>query len=112
MGGEISALIGSLVVFCFVFFVFARPWRWCQAVAIVFIYPLAYQIIANVPCTWLEHQPGFDEADRGRLIGRLNANLAAAQAITALGTGPIVAWGGGALVTPYFACAGVDSVVV
>lgn len=67
------------------------------AFLVVVPFPAAYQINANVPFSWLERQPGFNVERRGWLTGCLNADLAAAQAVVAIGTGPAVAFAGGHL---------------
>lgn len=111
-GGELGALAFSVLVFdaTALSFVYA-PVPVCGA-AIVFALPLAYQILFNVPFTWIERQDDFNESDRGVLTGRLNAALSAGQGCTAVFAGPIVAASGGTLTAAYVAAAAASAGIV
>eukprot|EP00930_Biecheleria_cincta_P090564 TRINITY_DN79966_c0_g1_i1.p1 TRINITY_DN79966_c0_g1~~TRINITY_DN79966_c0_g1_i1.p1 ORF type:complete len:447 (-),score=60.82 TRINITY_DN79966_c0_g1_i1:418-1758(-) len=81
-------------------------------ILVVVFYPVAYQVLANIPFAWLERQPEFDSFYRGRLSGTFNSSIAVAQALTALVSGPVVAAFGGQLSAAYLAVAGVDAALL
>jgi len=68
---------------------------------LVLLYPVAYQVVANVPFTWLENQPDFPAEQRGRMTGLLNSSIAAAQVVTAISMGPLAAMFGGKLLAAF-----------
>lgn len=122
---EISCLMISLLVMMvtllslsqesmmFISAVISRQTQFIIATVLVTLcFPVAYQVLANVPFAWLERQPNFDSVHRGRLTGTFNASLAVAQALTALVSGPVVASFGGQLSAAYLAVAGVDAAVL
>jgi hypothetical protein len=109
---EMNACIFALFVFAAVLFLFGRVASpTCIGAGVVFGFPLAYQIIVNSPFAWLENQPDFEDAVRGRLTGWLNTSLAFAQAASSLISGPAVAMAGGRLTFVYELTAVVDVVV-
>jgi len=111
-GGEKKAMVIALGLMSASLLSFGLLPRLCGAVAVVLILPLAYQVIVNTPFTWLEHQPGFDESERGRLTGLLTASLAAAQVLVAIGSGALVAACGDRLVASFVAAAVLNVVVL
>jgi len=111
-GGELRATAASVLTFAMVMLSFGYTPRPVVAAGVLLALPLAYQVVTNVPFAWLERQPGFAEAERGWLTGCLNASLAAAQTVTALSSGPLVAAMGGRLVTTFRFTAALDAVVL
>eukprot|EP00929_Paragymnodinium_shiwhaense_P074511 TRINITY_DN38149_c0_g1_i1.p1 TRINITY_DN38149_c0_g1~~TRINITY_DN38149_c0_g1_i1.p1 ORF type:complete len:470 (-),score=67.57 TRINITY_DN38149_c0_g1_i1:192-1601(-) len=96
--GELAAVNFAQGLLAFALASFRLLPRLVAAGCVVLLVPMAYQIVANSPFAWLERQPGFDERQRGRLTGWMNSSLSVAQAITAVGSGPIVAAAGDHLV--------------
>uniref|UniRef100_A0A7S1SF96 ADP,ATP carrier protein n=1 Tax=Alexandrium catenella TaxID=2925 RepID=A0A7S1SF96_ALECA len=111
-GGELPATAIGVLVLALVLLSFGWTPRPCAAVATLVAMPVAYQVVTNAPFAWLERQPDFAEAERGRLTGWLNASLAVAQMLTAVATGPLVAVTGGQLVVAFHAVAALDVAVV
>eukprot|EP00928_Gymnodinium_smaydae_P040126 TRINITY_DN27266_c0_g2_i1.p1 TRINITY_DN27266_c0_g2~~TRINITY_DN27266_c0_g2_i1.p1 ORF type:complete len:474 (+),score=65.56 TRINITY_DN27266_c0_g2_i1:178-1422(+) len=79
---------------------------------VVFLMPVAYQVVANTPFAWLEKQDAFDEKIRGKCTGVLNSSLALAQALVAVASGPVVAWAKGRLLAAYWATVIVNAVIL
>lgn len=102
-GGEVEALIAALLAFVFMFSTFSH--NVLTQIGAVFIYPVAYQVIARVPFSWIERQASFDEGDRGQLTGRLTTTLSAAQIVVAVCGGPVTAHFDGRLVGAFRVCA-------
>lgn len=111
-GSEERALCGALVALIAVLLTFGRATPVVGALGVVILLPMSYQIVANVPYMWVERQPGFDEADRGRLTGTLNASLSVAQTCVALGSGPIAMAAGGKFAASNCAVAAFDVLVL
>mmetsp|Transcript_90216 Transcript_90216/g.269167 ORF Transcript_90216/g.269167 Transcript_90216/m.269167 type:complete len:424 (-) Transcript_90216:13-1284(-) len=111
-GGELRATAASVLTFAMVMLSFGYTPRPVVAAGVLLALPLAYQVVTNVPFAWLERQPGFAEAERGKLTGWLNASLAAAQTVTALSSGPLVAAMGGQLVVTFRFVAALDVIIL
>ncbi|CAJ1389203.1 unnamed protein product [Effrenium voratum] len=82
--------------------------RYVSIVLVVLAMPISYQILANTPFAWIERQDGFDAKSRGKFTGIFNSSLAAAQATTAVLSGPLTAAFGGQLWSAYAAVVVVD----
>jgi len=109
--GETAALLVALAAYAVSFISFGMSCVALIVFGVVIVVPAAAQVLINVPFAWLEHQPEFSEADRGKLTGYLNTSLAAAQAVVAVTCGPIASAFGGHF-TPVFYLVCVADVIV
>mmetsp|Transcript_65635 Transcript_65635/g.137191 ORF Transcript_65635/g.137191 Transcript_65635/m.137191 type:complete len:443 (+) Transcript_65635:135-1463(+) len=97
-GGELEAMVGALVLMALGLGTFdPAEMPLLTSFSAVIVFPVAYQVVARVPYTWVERQPSFEEAVRGRLTGRLTLTLSAAQIVVAVSGGPVAAAAGGEL---------------
>mmetsp|Transcript_8978 Transcript_8978/g.31776 ORF Transcript_8978/g.31776 Transcript_8978/m.31776 type:complete len:258 (+) Transcript_8978:480-1253(+) len=108
-GGEEEALIVALILLAITLGTFTPHLKVLSSFCAVIVFPTAYQVVARVPYTWIERQPSFDEADRGRLTGRLTVALSASQIVVSLSGGPVAAATGGRLVGAYRVWAAVSA---
>lgn len=109
-GGEFGAIVFATAISIAQLLCLAAAPLPVVGVMTVVLIPLAYQIMGNVPFTWIEKQDSFDEEDRGRIVGILNTALCVGQVVVAICVGPILE--ASSLNTAFIATASVSAAVV